>query len=144
MQRYINEVYHGKNRDVKKEDSGNFISFETVQKRVEDKKPFTCEICSKSFNSKFNMQRHISEVHHGKHRDVKKEDSGNFIGFETVQDENKYIESVLNSVKTDFERKRELGEKAMEMIEKYELDVQKMPEEVKDAIRFNLKMVVKD
>ena len=34
--------------------------------------------------------------------------------------------------------------KTMEMIEKYELDVQKMSEEVKDAIRFNLKMVVKD
>ena len=90
------------------------------------------------------MQRHINEVHHGKYRNVKTEDSGNFIGFETVQDENKYIESVLNSVKTDFERKRELGKKAMEIIEKYELDVQKMPEEVKDAIRFNLKMVVKD
>ena len=116
------------------------------EERVEDKKPFTCEICSKSFNYKGNMQRHISEVHHGKHRNrnVKKKDSGNFIGFETVQDENKYIESVLNNVKTDFERKRELGKKAMEMIEKYELDVQKMSEEVKDAIRFNLKMVVKD
>ena len=98
----------------------------------------------KFFNRKDVVQRHISEVHHGKHRDVKKEDSENFIGFETVQDENKYIESVLNSVKTDFERKRELGEKAMEIIEKYELDVQKMPEEVKDAIRFNLKMVVKN
>ena len=114
------------------------------EERVEDKKPFTCEICSKSFNCKSNMQRHINGVHHGKHRDVKKEDSENFIGFETVQDENKYIESVLNSVKTDFERKRELGKKAMEIIDKYELNVQKMPEEVKDAIRFNLKMVGKD
>ena len=114
------------------------------EEKVEYMKPFACEICSKSFNYKGNMQHHISEVHHGRHRDVKKEDSENFIGFETVQDENKYIESVLNSVKTDFERKRELGKKAMEIIDKYELNVQKMPEEVKNAIRFNLKMEGKD
>ena len=86
------------------------------------------------------MQCHIREVHHGKQRDVKKEDSENFIGFETVQDENKYIESVLNSVNADFERKRELGKIALEMIEKYELNVQEMPQEVKNAIKFHLKM----
>ena len=93
------------------------------------------------FSRKSNLKRHISEVHHGKHRDVKHNEK---MGNETVRDENKYIESVLNSVKTDFERKRELGKIAMEMIDKYELNVQKMPEEVKNAIRFNLKMEGKD
>ena len=34
-------------------------------------KPFTCEICSKSFSLKDSKKRHIIEVHHGKHRDVK-------------------------------------------------------------------------
>ena len=32
----------------------------------------------------------------------------------------------------------------MEFIDKYELNVQKMPEEVKNAMRFNLKMEGKD
>ena len=59
---------------------------------------------------------------------------------ETVSDENKYIESILNSVKTDFERKRELGKIAMEMVDKYDLNVHGMPQEVKNAIKFNLKM----
>ena len=59
---------------------------------------------------------------------------------ETVKDTNKHIESVLNSVKTDFERKRELGKIAMEMIDKYELNVHGMPQEVKNAIKFHLKM----
>ena len=40
------------------------------EERVEDKKPFTCEICLKSFNRKDSVQRHISEVHHGKHRNI--------------------------------------------------------------------------
>ena len=51
---------------------------------------------------------------------------------------------MLNSVKTDFERKRELGKIAMEIIDTYKLNVQKMPEEVKNAKRFNLKMEGKD
>ena len=34
-------------------------------------KPFACEICSKSFKRKDNMQRHVKEVHYGKKRDVK-------------------------------------------------------------------------
>ena len=59
---------------------------------------------------------------------------------ETVRDENKYIESVLNRVDIDFERKRELGKIALEMIEKYELNVQEIPQEVRNAIRFYLKM----
>ena len=29
---------------------------------------FLCEICSKSFNHKWNMQRHVKEVHYGKKR----------------------------------------------------------------------------
>ena len=59
---------------------------------------------------------------------------------ETVKDTNKHIEFVLNNVKTDFERKRELGKIAMEMIDKYELNVHGMPQEVKNAIKFHLKM----
>ena len=51
-------------------------------------KIFTCEICSKSFNRKDNMQRHIYTIHLGKRKGFKMENS---IGFETVQDENKYI-----------------------------------------------------
>ena len=100
-------------------------------------KIFTCEICSKSFNRKDNMQRHIYTIHSEKQRDVKYNEK---MGNETVSDENKYIESILNRVKTDFERKRELGKIAMEMIDKYELNVHGMPQEVKNAIKFNLKM----
>ena len=59
---------------------------------------------------------------------------------ETVSEENKYIESILNKVKTDFERKRELGKMAMEMIDKYELNVHGIPQEIKNAIKFNLMM----
>ena len=29
---------------------------------------FSCKICSKSFNHKGNMQRHVKEVHYGKKR----------------------------------------------------------------------------
>ena len=64
-----------------------------------DMKIFTCEICSKSLKSKGNLIRHMNEVHHGKHRDVKHNEK---MGNETVRDENKYIESVLNRVKADF------------------------------------------
>ena len=56
---------------------------------------------------------------------------------ETVRDKKKNIESVLNSVKTDFERKRELGKIAIGMIDKYELNVQEMPEDIKNAIKFH-------
>ena len=31
-------------------------------------KMFLCEICSKSFNHKGNMQQHVKEVHYGKKR----------------------------------------------------------------------------
>ena len=94
------------------------------EEKAVDMKSFTCEICSKLFSGKSNLKRHISEVHHGKHRDVecgkqkdcKMEVNDNFISFETVQDENKYIDSVLNSVKTDFERKRELGKKQWKLL----------------------------
>ena len=56
---------------------------------------------------------------------------------ETVKDTNKHVESVLNIVKTNFERKRELGKIAIEMIDKYELNVQGIPEDVKNAIKFH-------
>ena len=97
-------------------------------------KMFLCEICSKSLSSKGNLKRHINEKHFRKQRVVKKEDS------ETVQNENKYIESVLNRVKTDFERKRELGKIAIEMIDKYDLIEQGIPQEVKNAIKFHEKI----
>ena len=100
-------------------------------------KKFTCEICSKSFNHKGTMQRHVKEVHYGMKRHVKHNET---MDNETVSDENKYIESFLNRVKTDFERKRELGKIAMEVIDKYELNVHGMPQEIKNAIKFNLKM----
>ena len=63
---------------------------------------------------------------------------------ETVRDKNKNIESVLNRVKMDFERKRELGKIAMEMIDKYELNVKEMPEDIMNAIILYLKMEGKD
>ena len=56
---------------------------------------------------------------------------------ETVRDKNKNIEFVLNRVKMDFERKRELGKIAMEMIDKYDLNVRDMPEDVKNAMKFH-------
>ena len=40
-------------------------------------------------------------------------------------------------MKTDFERKRELGKKSIEMIAKYELNVQEMPEDIKNAMKFH-------
>ena len=107
------------------------------EEKVEDMKPFACEICSKSFNCKDSKKLHVKEVHQRKRRDVKYNEK---MGNETVSDENKYIESILNRVKTDFERKRELGKIAMEMIDKYELNVHGMPQEVKNAIKFHLKM----
>ena len=104
-------------------------------------KPFTCEICSKSFSHKNSKKRHIITIYHGKHRDVNHNEK---IGNQTMRDENKHIESMLNSVKTDFERKRELGKRAMEMIDKYELNVKEMPEDIKNAIIFYLNMEGKD
>ena len=64
------------------------------------------------------------------------------MGHQTVRDENKNIESVLNRVKMNFERQRELGKIAMEMIEKYEL--KDIPQELRNAIIFYLKMEGKD
>ena len=104
------------------------------EEKIIGMKSFTCEICSKSLSSKGNLKRHINEKHFGKQRVAKDNEKMD------VRDENKYIESVLNRVKIDFERKRELGKIAMEMIEKYELNVNRMPKEVKNAIIFNLKM----
>ena len=99
------------------------------------------------------MQRHIYTIHNEKQRDVKgviptplhqrkgrDVKNNEKMGNETVSEENKYIESILNKVKTDFERKRELGKMAMEMIDKYELNVHGIPQEIKNAIKFNLMM----
>ena len=47
---------------------------------------------------------------------------------------------MLNRVKTDFERKRELGKLAIEMIDKYDLIAQGIPQEVKNAIKFHEKI----
>ena len=119
-----------------------------------EKVKFTCEICSKFLSSKGNMQRHVKEVHYGKkrcdigdtpihHEDVKHNRKHiEKMGHQSVRDENKNIESVLNRVKIDFERKRELGKIAMEMIEKYEL--KDIPQELRNAIIFYLKMEGKD
>ena len=112
----------------------------TEEKVVVDMKLFTCENCSKSFNHKCSMQRHLKEVHYGKKRDVKHHEKIINNEIETVKDGNKYIESVLNRVKTDFERKRELGKIAIEMIDKYDLIVQGIPQEVKNAIKFHEKI----
>ena len=119
---------------------------------ADEKVKFTCEICSKSFNHKGNMQRHVKEVHYGKKRyDIgdtpihHRKHNGKHnekMGHQSVRDENKNIESVLNRVKIDFERKRELGKIAMEMIEKYEL--KDIPQELRNAIIFYLKMEGKD
>ena len=107
-------------------------------------KMFLCEIFSKSLSSKGNLKHHMSEVHHEKQRVVKNNEEKNVReenNEETnVREGNKKIESVLNRVKIDFERKRELGKIAMTMVEKYDLNVNRMPKEVKNAIIFNLKM----
>ena len=125
--------YHSKMVIETQTDNG----FNEKEDNVEDMKQFTCEICSKLFNRKDSKKRHVKEVHQRKCGDVKHNEK---MGNETVSDENKYIESILNKVKTDFERKRELGKIAMEMIDKYDLNVHGMPQEVKNAIKFNLKM----
>ena len=112
------------------------------EENVQYNKQFACRYCPYSSNRSYNVRIH-EERKHGKRE---KEDNGidksikkkNQI--ETVRDKNKHIESMLNSVKTDFERKRELGKIAMEMIDKYELNVHGMPQEVKNAIKFHLKM----
>ena len=102
---------------------------------------FVSLFCSTSFNRKDNMQRHVKEVHNGKHRDVKDHEK---IKHQSVREENKNIEYVLNRLIIDFERKRELGKIAMEMIEKYELNVKDIPQELRNAIIFYLKMEGKD
>ena len=87
------------------------------------------------------MQRHLKQKHYRKKEMLnimKKEKYINEI--ETVRDENKYIESVLNMVKTDFERKGELGKIAIAMIDKYDLIAQGIPQEVKNAIKFHEKI----
>ena len=113
------------------------------EEKAADMKSFTCEICSKSFSRKDSKKRHINEIHNGKHRDVKHNGKHNEkMGHQSVRDENKNIESVLNRVKMDFERKIELGKIAMEMIEKYELN--DIPQELRNAIIFFLKMEGKD
>ena len=38
------------------------------EEKIIGMKSFTCEICSKSFNRKGNLKRHMSEVHHEKQR----------------------------------------------------------------------------
>ena len=43
------------------------VSYEVNLSKGEKVK-FTCEICSKSFNHKGNMQQHVKEVHYGKKR----------------------------------------------------------------------------
>ena len=67
------------------------IRNDSEEKVVVDMKLFTCKICSKSFNRKDNMQRHINEVHLGKHRDrdVKHHEKGTYIN------ENKYGEQKI-------------------------------------------------
>ena len=117
------------------------IGNDTEEKVVVDMKLFTCEICSKSFNHKRSMQRHLKQKHYGKKEMLNIMKKGKYINeIETVRDENKYIESVLNRVKTDFERKRELGKIAIEMIDKYDLIAQGIPQEVKNAIKFHEKI----
>ena len=87
------------------------------------------------------MQRHLKQKHYGKKEMLNIMKKGKYINeIETVRDENKYIESVLNRVKTDFERKRELGKIAIEMIDKYDLIEQGIPQEVKNAIKFHEKI----
>ena len=116
---------------------------------ADEKMKFTCEICSKLFNNKGNMQRHVKEVHYGKkrydigdtpkhnekHRDVKDHEK---IKHQSLREENKNIEYIFNRLIIDFERKRELGKIAMEMIEKYEL--KDIPQKLRSAIIFYLKM----
>ena len=41
-----------------------------------------------------------------------------------------------------FERKNELGKKAKEMIEKYELDVDTMPEDVQEIVDLHMKVEI--
>ena len=114
--------------------------------KVVDMKLFTCQYCSYTSNRSYNVRTHEGRKHKNEILTIKKEYNENevlpmeTVGNKTVRDENKYIESILNRVKTDFERKRELGKIAMEMICKYELNVQGMPQEVKNAIKFHLKM----
>ena len=115
-------------------------------------RPFSCPYCSYESKDSPNMRRHL-KIYHSKMVIETQTDNGfnekidnvteksiKMNNIETVSDENKYIESILNRVKTDFERKRELGKIAMEMIDKYDLNVHGMPQEVKNAIKFNLKM----
>ena len=86
---------------------------------------------------------HEGVKHNGKHRDVKHNGKHNEkISHQSVRDENKNIEYILNRLIIDLERKRELGKIAMEMIEKYEL--KDIPQELRNAIIFYLKMEGKD
>ena len=115
---------------------------------------YKCQICLAEFKWLSSLKKHLQKHSQNYHSQTiietqtdnnlsEKEDNvteNQMNQIETVSEENKYIESILNRVKTDFERRRELGKIAMEMIDKYELNVHGMPQEIKNAIKFNLKM----
>ena len=114
---------------------------------------YKCQICLAEFKWLSSLKKHLQKHSQNYHSEMTQNDDDNNLSekednvtenqmnqIETVSEENKYIESILNKVKTDFERKRELGKMAMEMIDKYELNVHEIPQEIKNAIKFNLMM----
>ena len=138
----IKTMYYCQNCNYKSNDSSNMRRH---VRGLHSKDLYKCEICSAEFKWVTSLKKHMQNSHSqmrnesqnnqfGKQRVVKHNEEMN------VREENEKIESVLNRVKIDFERKRELGKIAMTMIEKYNLNVNRMPKEVKNATIFNLKM----
>ena len=118
---------------------------------LHSKDRYKCQICLAEFKWLSSLKKHLQKHSQNYHSEITQNDNNlsekednvteNLMNqIETVSEENKYIESILNKVKTDFERKRELGKMAMEMIDKYELNVHGIPQEIKNAIKFNLMM----
>ena len=131
LNRHINTVHNVKRQE--KEETGNVLNM------------FICEFCPYTSNRSFNVKIHTKRKHMRKtdeYGTCKFIDEAHSQQKYEIYDENedKHLEKLLLRMNSAFERKNELGKKAKEMIEKYELDVDTMPEEVQEVVNLHMKV----